>query len=321
MVYQNLPSETKLHIASHCTPHELFSLALVASDLQPEAEEMLYSSIAVNSNRFESLQRAFKTLSENPQKAGFVKFLSVEVIDLPGPQKPQIVRRFLTLKGMVDLDSPSHEKPSTVKTSRNYIAAQALLAVLPKLTSLTDLRMKFHNRSSELEESLSLSSQMIRPLQDLRRESPVMPLSCVVGMGLDNLPNLSLFPAFQTPGRGGMPCRILKPAIDGDPSTHVSGPLNCNSVEDVCLYFETLEDAEYVSRCILDTSQCFSNVKCLTLCVQRAFKLVSTDISTIIAPLRNLEELNFKLYSATGGFKSHDVIEEAQLAYAREWEG
>ncbi|KAG6828995.1 hypothetical protein H0H92_006067 [Tricholoma furcatifolium] len=117
---QKLPAETKLEIASYCTPSMLTSLALVASGLRHEAEKELYYSIAFNADRIQNLQRAFETLATNPQKAQYVRFLTVEAM--------AIDRRINKQIGLVN----------------TRIAAQALLAVLPKLVSLTDLRVKFH---------------------------------------------------------------------------------------------------------------------------------------------------------------------------------
>ncbi|KAG6806625.1 hypothetical protein H0H92_010619, partial [Tricholoma furcatifolium] len=118
---QKLPAETKFQIASYCTPPMLSSLASVASALQPQAEATLYSSIAVSTDRIELLQHVFETLETNPQKAGFVRFLSVEAMTWN-----------------------SHADDETVETSVNYSAGKKLLDVLPKLISLTDLRLKFH---------------------------------------------------------------------------------------------------------------------------------------------------------------------------------
>ncbi|KAG6825699.1 hypothetical protein H0H92_002785 [Tricholoma furcatifolium] len=120
MAYQELPAEIKFNIASYCTPSTLCSLALVASGLQPQAEQMLYSAIAFNAfNQIEALQRAFESITTNPQKAQYVRFLAVEAMMTHIPADKMIA--FTNIN----------------------IAAKSILSILPKLTSLTDLRLKF----------------------------------------------------------------------------------------------------------------------------------------------------------------------------------
>ncbi|KAG6844095.1 hypothetical protein H0H87_009835 [Tephrocybe sp. NHM501043] len=247
----------------------LCSLALAASELQPEAEEKLYSSIAVSADRIDSLQHVFETLETNPQKAGFVRFLTVEAMTMDPEQ-----------------------------TGQNYIAVQELLALLPKLISLTDLRLKIYPWSYD-------------PLLESMLNHPHL--------------HIALYPAFQPAGMDGILSRVLKPAINRD--IGIYEPLDCDSIGELYLFFETLEDTDYVSRYILDAAQCFPNVQVLVLLVQRSFKLVSDDIGTIITPLRNLKKLSFMLYMGeeddirrNATMIEHSIDKKTKVAYARQWQ-
>ncbi|KAG6806765.1 hypothetical protein H0H93_002472 [Arthromyces matolae] len=106
----------------------LSSLALVARGLQPEAEEMLYSALVLDTDRPEALHQAFDTLSTNPQKAAFVRFLVVETVFIDQLNSD---------------DSVTHDNSSETSQDHRIALGKALISVLPKLISLKDLRLKF----------------------------------------------------------------------------------------------------------------------------------------------------------------------------------
>ncbi|KAG6825698.1 hypothetical protein H0H92_002784 [Tricholoma furcatifolium] len=113
---------------------------------------------------------------------------------------------------------------------------------------------------------------------------------------------ISLFPAFQRARTmDGVLSRILKPAIERNRGT--CGPLSCNDVEELCLFFKTLEDTEFVHRYILEAAGCFTNIKTLKLAVQ---EMVPADMMTIIVALSHLEHLeNITFHLSLG--ESKDV--------------
>ncbi|KAG6805005.1 hypothetical protein H0H92_001189, partial [Tricholoma furcatifolium] len=67
-----------------------------------------------------ALQRAFETIAINPQKARYVRFLAVEAM---ATGRPAYTR---------------------VEVANTRIAAKAVPSILPKLTSLTHLHLKFN---------------------------------------------------------------------------------------------------------------------------------------------------------------------------------
>ncbi|KAG6847574.1 hypothetical protein H0H93_007294 [Arthromyces matolae] len=349
-MYLTLPVETRLQIAAYCTPSTLSSLALVTSILQREAEKTLYSSISLNTDHIESLKQAFQTLGTNPRKAATVQFFAVEAIDRRNDDPVEAdIRRFLV---------------------------RELIQTLPKLTSLTNLRLDFRPRcpqpsQDELKSMLKeaqgvvhvklralfcnywfdfsdlfinqrdlqllgiyadqpLEGSLLQLLRHIRQfitplifsiSEASMPQSQRSCFGTDKHIRITLFPAFQPSGMDNSArFRALKLVIDNERGLG----LDFSKVWSLHVYFETLEDTEFVSLYIFHAAQCFSNLKVVVLLTQRFFEIVPADIMTIIKPVRNLEHLSFQLYKEeeeTVSLISTELITDksTKSAYARQW--
>ena len=76
---QLLPSELKCLIVelSSGSPNSLAALARTHSSYQREAERALYDTISIFTSRDDSL-KCMETLATNPEKAAFVRFLTIE---------------------------------------------------------------------------------------------------------------------------------------------------------------------------------------------------------------------------------------------------
>ncbi|KAG6849241.1 hypothetical protein H0H93_010257 [Arthromyces matolae] len=368
--YQQLPPETRLQIASYCTPPTLSALALVAPEIRPEAEEILYSSIAVTARHFNSLVLVFETLEGNPQKAGLVELLEVDAMNSRGD--------------------------GSVETNKSYIAGQALLRLLPNLISLRDLRLKFAyfgdkglvkesklvlqatqrnmgvklhtlfcNNWFDNEHLLEnqghlqalgvygwdskLQGPLLKFLKHVRQHSILNPVVFSLGdivMPLNPLNRIALFPAFQPSPMDGTLFRTLRTTIDLNRETYrpIGGeeylPWDCESVGELLLFFESLEDINYVSGYIWDAAQCFQNLQLLVLyvrlCPQLLFAGFTTppssaaiqdleNMTTILSPLRHIQQLYLWSYEEeeeeiVQKYSEFVIDDSTKIVYAHKWE-
>ena len=80
---QSLPSELKCHIAELLAvdyPDTLAALARTHTSYQREAEKALYDTIYIYTSEEDSVQ-CMEALARYPEKAGLVRFLTVEYVE------------------------------------------------------------------------------------------------------------------------------------------------------------------------------------------------------------------------------------------------
>src|SRR5271156_1064949 len=112
MIFQLLPSELKHHIAELSSANSLASLARTHSSYRLESEQALYRTLSVLTCEDESL-RCLETLSTNPEKAAYVRSLSMELNPKKATRSNKIKGLNLRamshlLKGLINMHYLSH---------------------------------------------------------------------------------------------------------------------------------------------------------------------------------------------------------------------
>ncbi|KAF8883647.1 hypothetical protein CPB84DRAFT_1789937 [Gymnopilus junonius] len=95
-----LPSELKYHITMLSSPGTLASLALTHSSYRHQAEHALYHTLSITTTRKESVGSMY-TLSVNPIKARFVRFLTVESTHTKASENQKAIN--LLVKGLLNM--------------------------------------------------------------------------------------------------------------------------------------------------------------------------------------------------------------------------
>ncbi|KAF8800009.1 hypothetical protein BYT27DRAFT_7118759, partial [Phlegmacium glaucopus] len=326
-----LPPELKHHITKLSSPHSLASLARTHTAYQREAEQALYHTLSIRPFKESSLI-CLETLATNPEKAGFVRFLTMEC----APNKTYSDQQAMAylFKALVNMRALSDFR-SRMCFRRVNEWIDGLGKILPG--GYFELQTLFCN--DELDMHLIIKSQiglktlgiygngdteiLLNTLECLQLCSAQLTLPMVFTLERESFmprfDHISIFPAFYAIDRSPTIRQVLVKSLQEGLGYGMSAVLE--EFFQLSVYLVDSSDISAIHALAKDMIVGFPHISWLNFYFKRGCERSSLwEMKKVLSCFADLSELTFRFWPGEDSNAGPNIPLDTTMAHVKEWE-